>query len=55
MSFGDDRGRGFGHRKMYKATCSDCGAECEVPFEPREGRPVYCNECFQKHKRDRGY
>lgn len=43
--------RNFGERKMYKATCADCGKECEVPFEPKEGRPVYCKECYQKHRR----
>ncbi|MDG6220548.1 MAG: DNA-directed RNA polymerase [Candidatus Thermoplasmatota archaeon] len=46
-------GRG-GHdrppREAHKATCSDCGAECEVPFKPSEGRPVYCRDCFQKHR-----
>ncbi|MCD6414204.1 MAG: hypothetical protein J7L23_01085 [Candidatus Diapherotrites archaeon] len=42
-------------RKMYKATCSDCGAECEVPFKPTEGRPVYCKECYQKHRPQRNY
>ena len=35
---------------MHKATCGDCGNECQVPFEPRGDKPVYCNECFQKHK-----
>ena len=39
-------------RKMYKTTCSDCKQECEVPFEPTEGRPVYCKECYQKHKQN---
>ena len=33
-----------GPREMHKATCSDCGQECEVPFKPTEGRPVYCQE-----------
>ncbi|OQX50339.1 MAG: hypothetical protein B5M53_12735 [Candidatus Cloacimonas sp. 4484_209] len=28
-----------------------CGKECEVPFQPQEGRPVYCRECYQKHRR----
>ncbi|MDH3657602.1 MAG: DNA-directed RNA polymerase [Nitrosopumilus sp.] len=37
-------------RKMYKCTCSDCGKESEVPFEPKEGRPVYCRECLPKHR-----
>ena len=37
-------------REMFDATCGDCGNECKIPFKPREDRPVYCNECFQKHK-----
>ena len=37
-------------REMHKATCADCGAECEVPFEPRKGRPVYCQKCFRNHR-----
>jgi CxxC-x17-CxxC domain-containing protein len=37
-------------RKMYKCTCSDCGKDSEVPFEPKEGRPVYCRECLPKHR-----
>jgi len=40
-------------REMHKATCSDCGKECEVPFKPTEGRPIYCRECFQKHRSER--
>ncbi|WP_342766513.1 CxxC-x17-CxxC domain-containing protein [Candidatus Hecatella orcuttiae] len=36
---------------MYPVTCSDCGVETEVPFKPTEGRPVYCRECYQKHRR----
>ncbi|NYT12772.1 MAG: DNA-directed RNA polymerase [Methanomassiliicoccales archaeon] len=35
---------------MHKATCADCGQECEVPFKPTEGRPVYCRDCYQKHR-----
>ncbi|MEM3556034.1 MAG: CxxC-x17-CxxC domain-containing protein [Candidatus Micrarchaeia archaeon] len=46
--FGRER---FGPREMHKAVCSDCGAECEVPFKPTEGRPVYCRDCWQKHKK----
>ncbi len=47
------RGGGYdrGPRDMHKATCSDCGQECEVPFKPTEGRPVYCRNCFQKHRK----
>ncbi len=39
-----------GPREMHKAVCADCKKECEVPFKPREDRPVYCRECFSKHK-----
>ena len=37
-------------REMFKATCGDCGNECEIPFKPKEDRPVYCRENFQKNK-----
>ncbi|MCX6659132.1 MAG: DNA-directed RNA polymerase [Candidatus Bathyarchaeota archaeon] len=43
--------RPMGPREMTKAVCSDCGKECEVPFKPTEGRPVYCRECYPKHRR----
>ena len=49
MPFEKRRGFGF-KREMHKATCADCGQECEVPFKPQEGRPVYCRECWQKHR-----
>ena len=50
---GGDRG-GFNRRprEMHKATCGDCGKDCEVPFEPTQDKPVYCSECFQSHKRN---
>lgn len=37
-----------GPRQMYPAVCAACGAECEVPFQPRGERPVYCKECYAK-------
>jgi CxxC-x17-CxxC domain-containing protein len=40
-------------REMYKATCADCGKECEVPFRPTAGRPVYCRDCYRKHRPQR--
>jgi DNA-directed RNA polymerase len=48
---GSGRGGYGGPREMHKAVCSDCGQECEVPFKPTEGRPVYCRDCFPKHKK----
>ncbi len=55
MGFGNFSGGGAGFgagqdREMHKVTCSDCGQETEVPFKPQEGRPVYCKECYRKHK-----
>jgi CxxC-x17-CxxC domain-containing protein len=38
-------------RQMYPATCSDCGKSTEVPFEPRNGKPVYCSDCYRKVRR----
>ena len=53
----NDRGGGrFGDRRpreMHDATCGDCGNECKIPFEPKDGRPVYCNECFPNHRNQR--
>ncbi len=43
--------KGFGERKMYKATCAECGKECEVPFKPSGDRPVYCRDCWAKRRK----
>lgn len=40
-------------RPMYRATCANCGNETQVPFQPREDRPVYCSECYQSQRPDR--
>ncbi|MFA5613608.1 MAG: CxxC-x17-CxxC domain-containing protein [Methanoculleus sp.] len=40
-------------REFHKAVCSDCGKECEVPFKPTEGRPVYCRDCLPKYRKPR--
>ncbi len=41
-------GSSTGTRQMFKAVCADCGTTTEVPFEPRQGRPVYCRDCFER-------
>ena len=41
-----ERGAGNRENVMHKATCSDCGKSCEVPFRPSGEKPVYCNDCF---------
>ncbi|MFC1899903.1 CxxC-x17-CxxC domain-containing protein [Chloroflexota bacterium] len=40
-------------RQMFPAVCADCGKETEVPFEPREDRPVYCSDCYRKVRSSR--
>jgi CxxC-x17-CxxC domain-containing protein len=37
-------------RELHPAICADCGRETMVPFQPRAGRPVYCRECFNRHR-----
>lgn len=37
-------------RKMYPATCSECGVETTVPFEPSGDKPVYCRDCYQARR-----
>jgi CxxC-x17-CxxC domain-containing protein len=43
------------NKEMHKATCADCGKECEVPFKPDGSRPVYCRECYAKRRPPRRY
>lgn len=43
--------QGSAQRQMYPATCASCGKETQVPFEPRNGRPVYCSPCYSKTRR----
>jgi CxxC-x17-CxxC domain-containing protein len=35
-------------REMHDAVCAQCGKQTQVPFIPREDRPVYCSDCFSK-------
>jgi CxxC-x17-CxxC domain-containing protein len=47
---------GRGQREMFSATCSSCGKEAQVPFQPSGDKPVYCSDCFQQRRGDsRGY
>ena len=34
-------------RQMYSAVCAECGKETQVPFQPNNGRPVYCSDCYR--------
>lgn len=46
---GNDRG-GDKRPDMHKATCSECGKMCEVPFRPSSDKPVFCNDCFSSKR-----
>ena len=37
-----------GNRQLYDTTCSKCGVQTQVPFEPKEGRDVFCRDCYKK-------
>src|SRR5437588_11526936 len=55
-SFGGPRGYERGDRparQMYPATCSSCGKETQVPFQPRGDKPVYCSACFENGQANR--
>jgi CxxC-x17-CxxC domain-containing protein len=39
-----------GQREMFSATCSQCGKEAQVPFQPRGDKPVYCSDCFRSQR-----
>ncbi len=51
--YGNDSSGYRPRRQMFPVTCAECGKETEVPFEPREGRPVYCSDCYSKIKLNR--
>ena len=47
-------GSSYGNRRrIFPVTCSECGNDTEVPFEPRDCRPVYCSDCYRKVRTDR--
>jgi CxxC-x17-CxxC domain-containing protein len=41
-------GGGRRDREMFSVTCSSCGNDALVPFQPRGDKPVYCSDCFSK-------
>ncbi len=44
-------GGGYGGtREFFTATCSACGQEARVPFQPRGDKPVYCSSCFETRR-----
>ena len=35
-------------REMHTVICAECGVETQVPFLPKNDRPVYCSPCYDK-------
>jgi|TARA_Y100000310_G_scaffold345431_1_gene464899 CxxC-x17-CxxC domain-containing protein len=51
---GRGRDRRSERHEMHSAICDKCGKDCEVPFKPTEGKPIYCNDCFKDPSREAG-
>jgi CxxC-x17-CxxC domain-containing protein len=44
-------GKSFGVQKpRFEAICNNCGINTTVPFEPTQGKPVYCIDCYKAMK-----
>lgn len=39
-----------GPAEMHQAVCDKCRKDCEVPFRPTNGKPIFCNNCFQSNR-----
>ena len=39
-----------GERQYFIATCSECGGEAKLTFQPSSDRPVYCSKCFEARR-----
>jgi CxxC-x17-CxxC domain-containing protein len=37
-------------KEYHDIICHDCGGPGRVPFNPTEGKPVYCSACLAKRK-----
>jgi len=48
------RDRRSERHEMHQATCDKCGKDCEVPFKPTQGKPIYCDDCFKDKSGEAG-
>lgn len=39
-----------GPAQMHQAVCDNCGKNCEVPFRPTIGKPIFCSSCFESNR-----
>ncbi len=47
-SFNDRGSRG--PVELHQAVCDNCRKNCEVPFRPTSGKPIFCSDCFQNNR-----
>ncbi len=47
---GGSRGGPRTNREMFDAVCASCGKNTQVPFQPKNDRPVYCSDCFSRQR-----
>lgn len=40
-------------REFFPAVCDRCGRQTQVPFLPRNDRPVYCSSCYDAVRAER--
>ncbi len=45
----NDRGP-RGPVEMHQAVCDNCQQNCEVPFRPTSGKPIFCSNCFENKR-----
>ncbi len=38
------------NRTRHQAVCDDCGISAALPFQPNQGKPVYCPSCFKARR-----
>jgi CxxC-x17-CxxC domain-containing protein len=52
MRKNDERGpRNINNRQMFDAICDKCGSRCQIPFQPRPGKQVFCSHCFEEKEK----
>lgn len=42
-------------REYHETICAECGQPARVPFVPRNERPVYCSNCFDRVRLSSSY
>jgi CxxC-x17-CxxC domain-containing protein len=40
-------------REFFPAVCDRCGVQTQVPFLPRNDKPVYCSSCYDQVRAER--